>query len=138
MLVVLPVLVPRPLGFPERLTKISSVPRQGRAALVTSFCMFKYMALYSTIQYLGILLLYWVGRWRREVAVDVGVTPSGSSGERGPSLVLGGLSGWMPLADGALPQGARRAPSLASFGCPGKTELLRQAFHCTVCCSTRC
>lgn len=34
--------------------------REGRAALVTSFCMFKYMALYSTIQYLGVLLLYWV------------------------------------------------------------------------------
>ncbi|NXB46669.1 AT134 ATPase, partial [Leucopsar rothschildi] len=33
--------------------------REGRAALVTSFCMFKYMALYSTIQYLGVLLLYW-------------------------------------------------------------------------------
>ncbi|KAJ7410497.1 hypothetical protein WISP_107967 [Willisornis vidua] len=32
---------------------------EGRAALVTSFCMFKYMALYSTIQYLGVLLLYW-------------------------------------------------------------------------------
>ncbi|GAB0193584.1 probable cation-transporting ATPase 13A4 [Grus japonensis] len=33
--------------------------KEGRAALVTSFCMFKYMALYSTIQYLGVLLLYW-------------------------------------------------------------------------------
>lgn len=34
--------------------------REGRAALVTSFCMFKYMALYSMIQYVGVLLLYWV------------------------------------------------------------------------------
>ncbi|KAJ8784445.1 hypothetical protein J1605_008289 [Eschrichtius robustus] len=32
---------------------------EGRAALVTSFCMFKYMALYSMIQYVGVLLLYW-------------------------------------------------------------------------------
>ncbi|XP_053420708.1 probable cation-transporting ATPase 13A4 isoform X3 [Nycticebus coucang] len=33
--------------------------KEGRAALVTSFCMFKYMALYSMIQYVGVLLLYW-------------------------------------------------------------------------------
>ncbi|XP_067398911.1 probable cation-transporting ATPase 13A4 [Emydura macquarii macquarii] len=48
--------------FTSRTPSIECVPeliRQGRAALVTSFCMFKYMALYSTIQYLGILLLYW-------------------------------------------------------------------------------
>uniref|UniRef100_K7G2Q9 Cation-transporting ATPase n=1 Tax=Pelodiscus sinensis TaxID=13735 RepID=K7G2Q9_PELSI len=38
---------------------LSPFRRQGRAALVTSFCVFKYMALYSTIQYLGVLLLYW-------------------------------------------------------------------------------
>uniref|UniRef100_A0A8C0GCW7 Cation-transporting ATPase n=1 Tax=Chelonoidis abingdonii TaxID=106734 RepID=A0A8C0GCW7_CHEAB len=48
--------------FTSRTPSIECVPeliRQGRAALVTSFCMFKYMALYSTIQYLGVLLLYW-------------------------------------------------------------------------------
>ncbi|CAM4596731.1 unnamed protein product [Lepidochelys olivacea] len=48
--------------FTSRTPNIECVPeliRQGRAALVTSFCMFKYMALYSTIQYLGVLLLYW-------------------------------------------------------------------------------
>uniref|UniRef100_A0A8C8S2F2 Cation-transporting ATPase n=1 Tax=Pelusios castaneus TaxID=367368 RepID=A0A8C8S2F2_9SAUR len=48
--------------FTSQTPSIECVPeliRQGRAALVTSFCMFKYMALYSTIQYLGILLLYW-------------------------------------------------------------------------------
>uniref|UniRef100_A0A674HRR9 Cation-transporting ATPase n=1 Tax=Taeniopygia guttata TaxID=59729 RepID=A0A674HRR9_TAEGU len=48
--------------FTSRTPSIACVPeliREGRAALVTSFCMFKYMALYSIIQYLGVLLLYW-------------------------------------------------------------------------------
>ncbi|KFP29529.1 putative cation-transporting ATPase 13A4, partial [Colius striatus] len=48
--------------FTSLTPSIACVPeliREGRAALVTSFCMFKYMALYSTIQYLGVLLLYW-------------------------------------------------------------------------------
>ncbi|NXB00304.1 AT134 ATPase, partial [Cnemophilus loriae] len=48
--------------FTSRTPSIACVPeliREGRAALVTSFGMFKYMALYSTIQYLGVLLLYW-------------------------------------------------------------------------------
>ncbi|NXL51464.1 AT134 ATPase, partial [Podilymbus podiceps] len=48
--------------FTSQTPSIVCVPeliREGRAALVTSFCMFKYMALYSTIQYLGVLLLYW-------------------------------------------------------------------------------
>ncbi|XP_053168566.1 probable cation-transporting ATPase 13A4 isoform X2 [Hemicordylus capensis] len=48
--------------FTSKTPNIRCVPellRQGRAALVTSFCMFKFMALYSTIQYVGVLLLYW-------------------------------------------------------------------------------
>ncbi|NXM61435.1 AT134 ATPase, partial [Illadopsis cleaveri] len=48
--------------FTSQMPSIACVPeliREGRAALVTSFCMFKYMALYSTIQYLDVLLLYW-------------------------------------------------------------------------------
>ncbi|KFR03395.1 putative cation-transporting ATPase 13A4 [Opisthocomus hoazin] len=48
--------------FTSQTPSIACVPeliREGRAALITSFCMFKYMALYSTIQYLGVLLLYW-------------------------------------------------------------------------------
>uniref|UniRef100_A0A7M4F4H9 Cation-transporting ATPase n=1 Tax=Crocodylus porosus TaxID=8502 RepID=A0A7M4F4H9_CROPO len=48
--------------FTTRTPTIECVPqliREGRAALVTSLCMFKYMALYSIIQYLGVLLLYW-------------------------------------------------------------------------------
>ncbi|NWH31177.1 AT134 ATPase, partial [Chloropsis hardwickii] len=48
--------------FTSRTPSIACVPeliREGRAALVTSFCMFKYMALYSIIQYIGVLLLYW-------------------------------------------------------------------------------
>lgn len=32
--------------------------REGRAALITSFCVFKFMALYSMIQYITVTLLY--------------------------------------------------------------------------------
>lgn len=35
-----------------------SCHREGRAALVTSFCVFKFVALYSLIQYFSVLLLY--------------------------------------------------------------------------------
>ncbi|KAF6117491.1 ATPase 13A4 [Phyllostomus discolor] len=48
--------------FTSKTPNIECVPhliKEGRAALVTSFCMFKYMALYSMTQYVGVLLLYW-------------------------------------------------------------------------------
>ncbi|KAM9317089.1 putative cation-transporting ATPase 13A4 [Gastrophryne carolinensis] len=48
--------------FTSHTPNIECVPqllKEGRAALVTSFCVFKYMALYSMIQYIGVLLLYW-------------------------------------------------------------------------------
>ncbi|XP_073929603.1 probable cation-transporting ATPase 13A4 isoform X3 [Castor canadensis] len=48
--------------FTSKTPNIECVPhliKEGRAALVTSFCMFKYMAVYSMIQYIGVLLLYW-------------------------------------------------------------------------------
>ncbi|XP_043926213.1 probable cation-transporting ATPase 13A4 [Protopterus annectens] len=48
--------------FTSKIPSIRCVPlliKEGRAALVTSFCMFKYMALYSIIQYFSVLLLYW-------------------------------------------------------------------------------
>uniref|UniRef100_A0A8C5LHX0 Cation-transporting ATPase n=1 Tax=Jaculus jaculus TaxID=51337 RepID=A0A8C5LHX0_JACJA len=48
--------------FTSKTPNIECIPhliKEGRAALVTSFCMFKYMALYSMIQYVGVLLLYW-------------------------------------------------------------------------------
>ena len=32
--------------------------REGRAALVTSFCCFKYMSLYSAIQFMSVSFLY--------------------------------------------------------------------------------
>uniref|UniRef100_A0A7N8Y9K0 Polyamine-transporting ATPase 13A3 n=1 Tax=Mastacembelus armatus TaxID=205130 RepID=A0A7N8Y9K0_9TELE len=47
--------------FTSSTPNISCVPnliREGRAALVTSFCVFKFMALYSIIQYLSVILLY--------------------------------------------------------------------------------
>ncbi|XP_041127230.1 probable cation-transporting ATPase 13A3 [Polyodon spathula] len=49
--------------FTSRTPNISCVPsliREGRAALITSFCVFKFMALYSIIQYLSVILLYWI------------------------------------------------------------------------------
>ncbi|XP_053314968.1 probable cation-transporting ATPase 13A4 [Spea bombifrons] len=48
--------------FTSNTPNIECVPqliKEGRAALVTSFCVFKYMAIYSMIQYIGVLLLYW-------------------------------------------------------------------------------
>ncbi|KAG8445133.1 hypothetical protein GDO86_010049, partial [Hymenochirus boettgeri] len=48
--------------FTSNTPNIECVPqliKEGRAALTTSFCVFKYMALYSMIQYIGVLLLYW-------------------------------------------------------------------------------
>ncbi|RAL08393.1 putative P-type ATPase [Aspergillus homomorphus CBS 101889] len=47
--------------FTSRQFDISCVPtliREGRAALVTSFCCFKYMSLYSAIQFATVSLLY--------------------------------------------------------------------------------
>ena len=47
--------------FTSRVFDISCVPeviREGRAALVTSFCCFKYMSLYSAIQFTSVSLLY--------------------------------------------------------------------------------
>ncbi|XP_054482995.1 polyamine-transporting ATPase 13A3-like isoform X2 [Anoplopoma fimbria] len=47
--------------FTSTTPNISCVPnliREGRAALITSFCVFKFMALYSIIQYLSVTLLY--------------------------------------------------------------------------------
>ncbi|XP_062833599.1 polyamine-transporting ATPase 13A3 isoform X3 [Anolis carolinensis] len=47
--------------FTSRTPSIACVPnliREGRAALITSFCVFKFMALYSIIQYVSVTLLY--------------------------------------------------------------------------------
>ncbi|XP_047446423.1 polyamine-transporting ATPase 13A3-like isoform X2 [Mugil cephalus] len=49
--------------FTSSTSNISCVPnliREGRAALITSFCVFKFMALYSIIQYTTVILLYWI------------------------------------------------------------------------------
>ncbi|XP_075717875.1 putative cation-transporting ATPase 13A4 [Rhinoderma darwinii] len=48
--------------FNSQVTNISCVPemlKEGRAALVTSFCMFKYMAMFGLTEYINTLLLYW-------------------------------------------------------------------------------
>ncbi|XP_018422472.1 PREDICTED: probable cation-transporting ATPase 13A4 [Nanorana parkeri] len=48
--------------FTSQVTNIACVPellKEGRAALVTSFCMFKYMAMFGLIEYTNTLLLYW-------------------------------------------------------------------------------
>ncbi|KAJ6096783.1 cation-transporting ATPase [Penicillium sp. IBT 16267x] len=50
--------------FTSRLFEISCVPtliREGRAALVTSFCCFKFMSLYSAIQFSSVSFLYTSG-----------------------------------------------------------------------------
>jgi cation-transporting ATPase 13A3/4/5 len=40
---------------------VATVIREGRAALVTSFGVFKYMAGYSITQFFTVLLDYWIG-----------------------------------------------------------------------------
>ncbi|XP_075194635.1 putative cation-transporting ATPase 13A4 [Anomaloglossus baeobatrachus] len=48
--------------FNSKVTNISCVPyllKEGRAAIVTSFCMFKYMAMFGLTEYINTLLLYW-------------------------------------------------------------------------------
>uniref|UniRef100_A0A8C5Q5X4 Cation-transporting ATPase n=1 Tax=Leptobrachium leishanense TaxID=445787 RepID=A0A8C5Q5X4_9ANUR len=48
--------------FTSHTPNITCVPqliKEGRAALVTSFCVFKYMTLYAMIQFVCLLLLYW-------------------------------------------------------------------------------
>ncbi|XP_069583260.1 probable cation-transporting ATPase 13A4 isoform X1 [Ranitomeya imitator] len=48
--------------FSSKVTNISCVPellKEGRAAIVTSFCMFKYMAMFGLTEYINTLLLYW-------------------------------------------------------------------------------
>ncbi|XP_069831157.1 probable cation-transporting ATPase 13A4 isoform X2 [Dendropsophus ebraccatus] len=48
--------------FNSKVTNISCVPellKEGRAAIVTSFCMFKYMAMFGLTEYVNTLLLYW-------------------------------------------------------------------------------
>ncbi|XP_074162204.1 polyamine-transporting ATPase 13A2 isoform X1 [Sminthopsis crassicaudata] len=47
--------------FTSQITNIDCVPkviREGRCSLVTSFCIFQYMALYSFIQFISVLVLY--------------------------------------------------------------------------------
>lgn len=49
--------------FTSKIPDISCVPiviKEGRAALVTSFGVFKFMALYSVIQFVSVVILYWV------------------------------------------------------------------------------
>ncbi|XP_078521759.1 putative cation-transporting ATPase 13A4 [Lissotriton helveticus] len=48
--------------FNSDVTSIKVVPdliKEGRAALVTSLCMFKYMSLFQILEYIDALLLYW-------------------------------------------------------------------------------
>ena len=47
--------------FTSKIPNISCIPtlmKEGRCALVTSFGVFKYMALYSFIQFISVLILY--------------------------------------------------------------------------------
>ncbi|OCT80720.1 probable cation-transporting ATPase 13A4 [Xenopus laevis] len=66
--------------FTSQATNILCVPqliKEGRAALVSSFAVFKYVTLYSMIQFICMLLLYWelkmVGLYQYLVQ-DVGIT----------------------------------------------------------------
>ncbi|OWK06201.1 hypothetical protein Celaphus_00012611 [Cervus elaphus hippelaphus] len=93
--------------FTSKTPNIECVPhliKEGRAALVTSFCMFKYMALYSMIQYVGVLLLYWetnnLSNYQflfQDLAITtiIGVTKMLPC-----TCVLLSLQGWSTMRDG--------------------------------------
>jgi len=82
--------------FTSKVADISCVPalmREGRSALVTSFATFKYMALYSMVQFVTVLLLY---TERTNLAdmqflyIDLGITTSVAvfMGRTGPAPIL--------------------------------------------------
>lgn len=50
-----------PYPFRNPRSRANVLSREGRAALVTSFCCFKYMSLYSAIQFTSVSLLYTSG-----------------------------------------------------------------------------
>lgn len=59
--------------FTSKIADISCVPkliREGRCALVTSFGIFKYMALYSMVQFASVLILYTVSRRNYRVFIS--------------------------------------------------------------------
>ncbi|KAM4694341.1 putative cation-transporting ATPase 13A4 [Discoglossus pictus] len=66
--------------FTSQIANIQCVPqliREGRAALVSSFAVFKYVTLYAMIQFICLLLLYWQGKTvglYQYLIQDVGVT----------------------------------------------------------------
>ncbi|XP_022085443.1 cation-transporting ATPase 13A2-like isoform X2 [Acanthaster planci] len=82
--------------FTSKTPNISAVPvviREGRAALVTSLGVFKYMALYSIIQFASVIILYWtnsnLGDWQF-LYVDLIITTSVATlmGLNGPHPTL--------------------------------------------------
>ena len=44
--------------------------REGRAALVTSFGVFKYMACYSLTQFTSVCILYWVSCYENDYRIE--------------------------------------------------------------------
>lgn len=60
--------------FTSKVSDIRCVPmviREGRAALVTSFGVFKYMAGYSLTQFITIMQLYWLSTNLTDIQVSV-------------------------------------------------------------------
>ena len=45
--------------------------REGRAALVTSFGVFKYMAAYSLAQFVSVCMLYWVSSGKYQLYIKI-------------------------------------------------------------------
>ncbi|XP_066547318.1 polyamine-transporting ATPase 13A2 isoform X2 [Amia ocellicauda] len=82
--------------FTSRTDNISCVPlliREGRCSLVTSFALFKYMALYSIIQYSSVLILYTVKTNLSDLQfllIDLGIVTSLAivMGRGGPAQTL--------------------------------------------------
>lgn len=76
--------------FNSRSIISSNVPfyREGRAALVTSFGIFKYMACYSLTQFITVLILYWVSILL--TTIEVGVWTRSSTLAQAKNRLLSG------------------------------------------------
>ncbi|XP_053853383.1 polyamine-transporting ATPase 13A2 isoform X7 [Vidua macroura] len=83
--------------FTSRVATIECVPRvirEGRCSLVTSFGVFKYMALYSLVQFVSVLLLYTINTNLSDfqfLFFDLVITTTVAvlMGRTGPALALG-------------------------------------------------
>ncbi|XP_071841062.1 polyamine-transporting ATPase 13A3-like isoform X2 [Apostichopus japonicus] len=105
--------------FTSKIPDISCVPiviKEGRAALVTSFGVFKFMALYSVIQFVSVVILYWINSNLGDLQflyVDLVITTT-------VAILMG--------HNGAYPYMAKQRPPGSLFSFPILLSILIQVF----------